>query len=356
LVAIGCSNSIEPSGGGGSGNSNMAGSGSGLAGAPAGAGSPGTSGGNPGSGGAPMGGAGGAIDQGGAPGMAGMPASAGAGGSAPTAGGGGAAGSGQAGMGTGGGSGGAPATISIDSTDFGAFNNSFMITPCGDAGNGYDCLNNPATGTCKTSNWSYDGNQTTEAEGNTYSEVFKVTGGDPNKVYSVTIKVLGHVEGRTYTSGKRNSTTNADPTMTGDLLYIGGKPGTGRPDYNAYQMTITGGTPIAGEPTYFAFNSVDTGHEGEHHNYSIDETLTFKVKSGMTITLTNHDSNCRAIMNCGLQATPYGFTTAKACTDLATATPASVTLPATFRNVAIMNPGKFQTQFVNIKVTSIVAN
>src|SRR5262249_34880437 len=106
--------------------------------------------------------------------------------------------------------------------------------------------------------------------------------------------------------------------------------------------------------TYFAFNAVDTSHEGAHYNYGVDETFVIKVKTGFVITLTSHDSNCIAIKNCG-PGGPYNFANAAACEAGARSTPTAVTLPARFRGKTITSPTKFQTQFLNFKVMSIVA-
>lgn len=277
---------------------------------------------------------------------------------------GGAAGAGTTGSGGGtatGGSAGASSPPAITSTMFGPFDDSFMITPCEDSGTGHDCQNFPTAGSnsCPTQPWKYGSVTTTEGTGNTYDEVFTVDGGDPNKVYDVTVHVLGQAEGRGYTGGKRSLTANVDPSAaTNDLLYTGGQPGTTHVDYNVFQLVITapaGATPIPNSPpTYFAFNAVDSSHEGNHYNYGLDETFTMKVKSGYTITLTSHDSNCVAIMNCG-PGGPYNYASGALCAANARTTPASVTLPATFRGKPISNPTKFQTQFLNFKVTSITA-
>jgi hypothetical protein len=357
FAALGCSNSISDSGGAGAGG--------------AAAGSPGSTGGS-----APMGGsapvagsdAGGSPSStaGSSPGGASMggAATAGAGGSSGGTTMGGAGGSGTAGSATGGGAGGggggAPAAITISGTTAGPFDNSFMITACKDSGNGYDCLNAPASGMCDSNTkWSYMSGAATvmtgEANGFSTSDAFTVSGGDPSKIYDVTVHVVGQVEGRTYVSGMAHSTSIDPGKEKNDMLYVGGQPGPNRQDYNVFQMTITGGTAIPGAPTYYAFNSTLVSLEGQHHNYSIDETFTFKVKTGMTITFTNHDSNCRSIMNCGTSAAVYNYSSGADCAAHARATPADVTLPATFHGVTIMSPDKFQTQFVNVKVTSIVA-
>jgi hypothetical protein len=239
-----------------------------------------------------------------------------------------------------------------------------MITPCGTpTTEGFDCPNLPlGANACPTAQWS--GNTATEATGNTYSEAFTVSGGDPAKIYDVAVHVRGQVEGRVYINGTRALTSPVDPSATvANLLYTGGQPGSTRVDYNVFQLVITppSGQAIAGAPTYYAFNAVDTTVEGQHHNYQIDETFTMKVKTGFTLTLTSHDSNCIAIQNCGPQGAAYGFTTAALCQAHAAAGPQpivpAVTLPATFRGQALLNGGAqpFQTQFVNFRITSIAA-
>jgi hypothetical protein len=261
--------------------------------------------------------------------------------------------------------GGAADLPTITSDMYGAFDNAFMITPCGTpVTQGYDCPNRPpGGGACPTAMWP--GNTgINEPTGNTYTETFTVTATDPNKVYAITVRVRGQAEGRTYLGGARHATTPTDPSAaSGDLLYIGGQPGATRVDYNVFELRIVppDGAAIADEPLYYAFNAVDAQHEGQHMNYQLDETFTMRVKSGFTLNLTSHDSNCIAIQNCGPQGTPYSYTTAADCQAHAATGPQpavpGVTLPTEFRGMALANGGAqpFQTQFLNFKVTEIVA-
>ena len=84
-----------------------------------------------------------------------------------------------------------------------------------------------------------------------------------------------------------------------------------------------------------------------------------KVKTGFVLTLTSHDSNCIAIQNCGPSGTAYGFGTAALCQAAAAAGPQpvvpGVTLPTTFRGATINPRQPFQTQFVNLRIMTIVA-
>lgn len=227
-----------------------------------------------------------------------------------------------------------------------ADNQAFLITPCSDSGTGFDCANNGPTGVCP-------------AGGYRFTEVFEVTGGDPTKIYDVSIHVLGQVEPKIYQQGSQaTGFTAANPNGVNDLLYTGGQVAPNNPDYNVFDMTIdppTDGTAIPDAPTFYAFNAVDNAHAGAHYNFEVDETFTFKVMTGFTITLLSFDSNCRAIMNCG-NGGPYGFNNAAACTAVARSVP-GVTLPVNFRGVNLANGGAqpFQTQFLNLKITGVVA-
>ena len=158
FAVMACSNAADPlpaaSGGSGTG---IAGSTPGTAGSgTAGSGTAGSdTGGTVDSGGSTSGGSdpgagssNGGTSQGGA--------SGGSGGSITPAGGSGGGGAGAAG-------GGNVPTVTITSTDFGDFANSFLVTPCQDNGNGFDCLNNAVTNDCPASQWKYDAVQTTEA-------------------------------------------------------------------------------------------------------------------------------------------------------------------------------------------------
>jgi len=242
--------------------------------------------------------------------------------------------------------------LTITSDLFGVFDNAFMITACSDTGGGYDCPTQAGGGGCSTTPWTWGTTTASEATGTSYTEEFTVAGGNPDTIYDVTVRVLGQVEGRPYVNGTRQMSANVDPNGVSDLLYVGGGPGTEHTDYNAYLLLISGGTPITGAPTVYAFNAVDSGHAGAHYNFAVDSTFTFKVRPGMKVTLVSHDSNCTAIKNCG-GGGPYNYSSAAQCEANARVTPASVTLPTTFRSATIVNPSKFQTQFLNFKVVSI---
>jgi hypothetical protein len=228
-----------------------------------------------------------------------------------------------------------------------AANQAFMITPCSDAGTGFDCANNGPTGACP-------------AGGYRFREPFGVMGGNPATTYAVTVNVLGQVEPKIYQNGAAApGFTAANPNGVNNLIYTGGNVANVNTDYNIFSMTIAAGTGTlatgTGAATFYAFNHVDAGHAGAHYNFQINETFTFLIKTGNTIVLEGFDSNCRAIMNCG-NGGPYGFGNAGLCTAVARTVP-GVTLPATFRGQNLANGGAqpFQTQFVNLKIMNVVA-
>lgn len=230
-------------------------------------------------------------------------------------------------------------------TQTAAQNQAFMITPCTDAGTGFDCANNGPTGACP-------------AGGYRFQEAFRVMGGDPNATYDVAVNVLGQVEPKIYQGGAAApGFTAANPNGVNNLLYTGGMVAPVNTDYNIFSLTIAAGTGAlaAGAPTFYAFNHVDAGHAGSHYNFQIMESFTFSVRSGNTLTLEGFDSNCRAIMNCG-NGGPYPSQTVQQCTGAAR-TVAGVTLPTTFRGMNLANGGAqpFQTQFVNLKITGVTA-
>ena len=142
--------------------------------------------------------------------------------------------------------------MTIMSTQFGDFSGALMVTACQGQGGGYDCPN-PAAGmsTCPSASWSYVEKgatvSTSEATGSTYDEVFTVAGGDPQKVYDVTVHVVGQVEGRPYQGGTAPPAPNPNGAAN-NMLYVGGKPGTSDNTYNVYIMTISPPPGRRGDP------------------------------------------------------------------------------------------------------------
>jgi hypothetical protein len=91
----------------------------------------------------------------------------------------------------------------------------------------------------------------------------KTMGGDPNKVYNVTLRVRGLTEPNTYKSG----------TLQGERFYIGGSTSTA--GYTSYMMTT------ANPAQHFFFNySPTTGHM----HFKLDYQVTVKIRGGSQVT------------------------------------------------------------------------
>jgi hypothetical protein len=93
--------------------------------------------------------------------------------------------------------------------------------------------------------------------------VMKTMGGDPNKVYNVTLRVRGLSEPNTYKSGM----------LQGERFYIGGSTSTA--GYTSYMMTT------ADPAQHYFFNySPTTGHV----HFKLDYQVTVKIRGGSKVT------------------------------------------------------------------------
>jgi hypothetical protein len=119
-------------------------------------------------------------------------------------------------------------------------------------------------------------------------------GGDPTKVYTITLHVQGEVEAKDYANGMDQNNNAAHPKMDG--FYVGGAPRPGT--YNVYMARVS-----APKRDYF-FNSILPPGVSDHTTYLIDYTAQIKANGGATIRLVAADSNCDMIKNCG--PTPNG--------------------------------------------------
>ncbi len=233
------------------GSGSTAGSASG--GAPSTAGSAGT-----GAGGAPVGGSGTA-------------GSAGAGGAS-----GGAAG-GSAGTG-----GGAPADLK--ETVAGTLNGAMYLGACGNNSNQTVCQTGGGMA-CPAKN------PMDPALGGKLTTDKTITlGGDPAKVYTITLHVQGEVEAKGYSNGMDQNNSGAHPKMDG--FYTGGTPQTGD-DYNIYMARVS-----SPKQDYF-LNSIKPPGVTDHTTYLMDYTAKIKANGGATIRMTAADTNCSMIKNCG---------------------------------------------------------
>jgi hypothetical protein len=118
-------------------------------------------------------------------------------------------------------------------------------------------------------------------------------GGDPTKVYDITVRVYGVVETRVYQGGARRGGNNYVRTDE-DLWHVGGvvpaNPGT----YNSYELHVQ--PPVAGAANDYFINS-RTGND-DQSIVRINFEATFPVQGGGTILWRSTDANCRQITNC----------------------------------------------------------
>lgn len=117
-------------------------------------------------------------------------------------------------------------------------------------------------------------------------------GGDPAKLYTITLHVQGEVESKKYDGGADQSAVGASPKADG--FCEGGTP-SGGDAYNVYMARVT-----SPKKDYF-FNSIQPPGVSNHTTYGIDYTAKIKANGGSTIRLVAADKNCSMIRNCGPQ-------------------------------------------------------
>lgn len=117
-------------------------------------------------------------------------------------------------------------------------------------------------------------------------------GGDPAKLYTITLHVQGEVESKRYNGGKDQSTVGGSPKADG--FCEGGTP-TGGDAYNVYMARVS-----SPKKDYF-FNSIQPPGVSNHTTYGIDYVAKITANGGATIRMVAADSNCSMIRNCGPQ-------------------------------------------------------
>lgn len=154
-------------------------------------------------------------------------------------------------------------------------------------------------------------------------------GGDPTKLYDVTLRFRGVVEGKLYNdaSGKRFEPAGSHP-----VVLKGGTPilGTGH-EYNQYLVKIT-------EPASVTF--LNAIRAEDHWVWAIDFTETLRVKGGAEILLGGYDGNDQLVTN--VVRTTRGETSAQALNQ-----------PLTIPGVPPF-PAPYNGQFVQMDVTHVV--
>lgn len=287
------------------------------------AGTPATTGG---SGVTPTGGAGGSPAAGGST-IGGTPSGGNPGTSGTSTGGMSSAGTtGSAGTSTGGGSGGGPGDPMVAE----ALNGQMLKGPCL---SDFDPL------VCKTGNCTGEDNPDFALSGALTTDKTITLGGDPAKVYTITLHVQGEVEAKSYGSAGDQEKSKASPMADG--FQVGGTPTSGDA-YNVYMLRVT-----APKQDYF-FNALIPPGKSDHTTYGIDYVGKIQANGGTTIRLVAADRNCSMIKNCG----PNN----NGGTCNAPITIANVDPVAKAKNPTFDFSTPFNGQWVSIVVTAVTPN
>ncbi len=182
--------------------------------------------------------------------------------------------------------------LAMKENDFGfTWRDAYMLLPCYEA-QGYDCLTTtaPSCPNQTVSNW--------EDKGISLSETFEI-GGDVGKVYKAHLIVNGILSGKYYEGGVRDGGTdfsNLNAPAGSDSFYRGGRPVPS--SYEAWQITVRHGTgEVFGH--YYVNSFPQTSGLESHQTVPIGYEKDIEVPGGGTVEYRVHDSNCRAINNCG---------------------------------------------------------
>jgi hypothetical protein len=164
-------------------------------------------------------------------------------------------------------------------------------------------------------------------------------GGDPAKIYNITLHIQGEVEAKSY--GTTGDQEKSKPSPMADGFQVGGSPTKGDA-YNVYMLRVT-----APKQDYF-FNALVPPGRSDHTTYGIDYVGVVKANGGTTIRLVAADRNCSMIKNCG----PNN----NGGTCNAPITIANVDPVAKAKNPTFNFTDPYNGQWVSIVVTSVVAN
>jgi len=153
------------------------------------------------------------------------------------------------------------------------------------------CLADTDPLVCQTkTNGCPGGNPTDPLAGVITTDRTVTLGGDPAKLYTLTLHVQGEVEAKAYPGGKDQESSKASPAADG--FSDGGKPEGGN-NYNVYMARV------ASPAKDYFFNAVSPPGKSDHTTYGLDYTAKIQANGGTTIRLVAADSNCSMIKNCG---------------------------------------------------------
>ena len=155
-------------------------------------------------------------------------------------------------------------------------------------------------------------------------------GGTAGTKYTININVRGVVGTRCYTGGTAATTAAGVGTGPNNTWYAGGRQ-SGDSIWNTLEIRVAPpimprmtGQSNAAYDIYF-INSFNTSAWCQKEaTYETRFNASFPVMGGGTITLVNHDSNCRTLANCGsVEAQASCNSSAARIIDMAGVTPAA---------------------------------
>ena len=164
-------------------------------------------------------------------------------------------------------------------------------------------------------------------------------GGDPAKVYNITLHIQGEVEAKSY--GATGDQEKSKQSPMADGFQVGGTPTKGDA-YNVYMLRVT-----APKQDYF-FNALVPPGKSDHTTYGIDYVGVVKANGGTTMRLVAADRNCSMIKNCGPN---NNGGTCNAPITIGNIDPVAKAKNPTFNFTEAYNG-----QWVSIVVTSVTAN
>jgi hypothetical protein len=131
---------------------------------------------------------------------------------------------------------------------------------------------------------------------------FKLTGAaaDPSKTFQVTLRIRGVSECKQYQGGMRRVAAQQASGAEGDEWYVGGMA-EGLPDtpWNIIGLHVT--PKVRGEANDYYLNACGAGQSETHLTWKLNYQAKIRVQGGGTITFGIADSNCRIIVNCGVE-------------------------------------------------------
>lgn len=104
-------------------------------------------------------------------------------------------------------------------------------------------------------------------------------GGEAGKVYEVTLRFRGIVEGRTYIDGRPD----------GSYFYVGGHPASSTSNYNTYQLSVSN------PPQTYYLNATNAEQD---RILAFEYERTIPIRGQATVTLSAFTKECGALRNC----------------------------------------------------------